>query len=428
MDPYVKKTDDFLSETKMHPDRTDIAAVTDSILGSMRAGLTTGGEGLQMIPTYIGVSGAIPDGESVIALDAGGTNLRRAVVTWRGGMPVIENFTGGDMPGKAREITKDEFIEALADYILPLAGYSSKLAFCYSYPAEILPNRDARLVPLTKEIRISGLTDTVIGEELFDRLKYKGVDKSFSFTVLNDTVSTLLAGVAATAAVNPGDLSYAGLVFGTGCNMSYVERGENIAKLPDAKDMIINIEMGDFSGAPGGEFDRVLDLGSVNPGRYVYEKMLSGAYFGSVLSLTIRHAVRAGLLSETFAAIDTVSMRDADVFWTRPLGSGMLASMCESDGDTAVLHTIIDRLYERAARLICAAVSAIALMSDSGAEPWRPMLVTADGSMFYKSPCFRDKLACHIQAYLNRELGRHVSFTKVDNGNLIGAAAAAMLN
>ena len=76
MNSLSERTDDFLKSIDMHPDQTDPERFVRDFLSEMDAGLAGEASSLKMIPTYVSADGTPQDGESVIAIDAGGTNLR----------------------------------------------------------------------------------------------------------------------------------------------------------------------------------------------------------------------------------------------------------------------------------------------------------------------------------------------------------------
>ncbi len=112
-----------------------------------------------MIPTFIETAREVPRGEKVIALDAGGTNLRVAVVRFdASGKPVIEDLARHRMPGVDEEIGKDEFFRRMAGFVLPFAGRADRIGFCFSYAVEMMPDKDGKLMHFSKEIKAPGVT------------------------------------------------------------------------------------------------------------------------------------------------------------------------------------------------------------------------------------------------------------------------------
>ena len=115
--------EEFLKARKMHTAGIDALRCCDDFLAEMTRGLNGEPSSLVMIPTYMETARELPRGRTVIALDAGGTNLRVAAVTFDAdGKALVEDLTRHRMPGTEGEIGKDEFFRALAAYVRPLAG------------------------------------------------------------------------------------------------------------------------------------------------------------------------------------------------------------------------------------------------------------------------------------------------------------------
>lgn len=94
---------------------------------------------------------------------------------------------------------------------------------------------------------------------------------------------------------------------GTGSNACYVEKTDNATcAVPgqyDAKKphMLINAEWGAFGERDTldfvvTEFDRDIDDNSINKGKQIFEKMISGMYMGELARLALEKLTNEGLL------------------------------------------------------------------------------------------------------------------------------------
>lgn len=119
--------------------------------------------------------------------------------------------------------------------------------------------------------------------------------------ILNDTTGTLMS----CAWKNHG--CRIGLIVGTGSNACYVEKVENTECAisgnynEDKPNMLINTEWGAFGECNTldfvvTEFDQAIDTNSINPGKQIFEKMISGMYMGELARLVLEKLVDAGLL------------------------------------------------------------------------------------------------------------------------------------
>lgn len=423
---------DFLTRHGMHPDAVNMAACTRAFVGQMEAGNAGDVRDLLMIPTYIRLDGDLERGRPVIVMDAGGTNFRVAVVTFGAdGRPVISSFSKRPMPGTQGELTAEEFLGVMADVLAPFEGVSDTVGFCFSFPTEILPDCDGRLIAFNKEVKVRGMDGRLLGESINAALTARGLTPK-RFVILNDTVATML-GAVADFPERDFD-SYVGFILGTGTNTCYVERCDRIGKLPGIHGgtMAVNIETGGFTGFPRGDFDRAFDATTANKGDHVYEKMISGAYLGPLLLLTAKGAAREGLFTpagtDTILSLSELSMRDVDLFAADPDGDGLLAALLTDRGDRALLFDLMDAVFERAAKMVAVNLAAVLVAADKGRDPARPVCVSAEGTTFYKSVLFRPKLDAFVKSFVNGELGRYPEFVRAEDATLVGSAVAALLN
>src|SRR5664279_4118111 len=108
----------FLSEHKMRAIDIDIQNIIDLFTLDMLKGLEGKESTLRMIPTYIEADNQFLTGVPVVAVDAGGTNFRAALVEFNvTGKLEISNLMNAKMPGLEGEISKAEFFKTIADYI-----------------------------------------------------------------------------------------------------------------------------------------------------------------------------------------------------------------------------------------------------------------------------------------------------------------------
>ncbi len=433
-----EKTVDFLKKYGMYAPDIDLEKNCLDFLEEMEKGLEGNESSLMMIPTYIGMGNELPLNKPVIAIDAGGTNLRVALIHFdQSKKLIVEDFKLYPMPGTKGEISKEEFFDTIAGYIEPLLSRSDKISFCFSYPADILPNKDGRVIRLCKEVTVRGIEGELLGENLMAALKKRGYTDDKSIIVLNDAVSTLLAGRAA----YPERVfdSYIGFILGTGTNICYTEKLSEVKKInsPCSPDelMIINTESGIYDKLQRSVIDLELDSATVNPGDHVFEKTISGAYQGPMLLALINKAADEGEFSKEAAValkcIKDLESKEIDDFLYYPYGNNVLAECCSKSGDESdrlALYYLIDAIFERIARFVVFSLTATMQKTGKGTNPCSPICITADGSTFYKSKLFRAKLDYYIKSYTNDIKGIYCEFVKVDNGSLVGTAIAGLLN
>ena len=425
----MDKAKKFLEAHNISASNLDIKKLVDSFIVEMENGLAGKESPLLMLPTYIEADGEVVANQPVVAIDAGGTNLRIAKVYFNDELKLMtENIRYDKMPAVETELSKKEFFDTLASYMTDFKEVSDKIGFCFSYAAEILPNKDGKLVEWSKEVKAPEVIGEIIGEQL---LKAMGTpDKQV--VLMNDTVSTLLAGKAATAGKTYD--TYIGFILGTGTNAAYIEANKNITKT-DGLDlngsMIINIESGNFGGVTSSDIDIAFDDSTKNPGRYSFEKMFAGGYFGGLCSTALKTAADEGLFSdaEKIKALNELTTEVVNKFVQGiDLDNNLLNSALQTNEDKATASGIINGLIERAAKLVAVNLAAVILKTGKAKTAEKPVLMTIEGTTFYKLHNFRKMFETYLKNFLSGENKRYYEIVEVENSSLIGAAIAAIVN
>jgi len=114
--------------------------------------------------------------------------------------------------------------------------------------------------------------------------------------VVNDTVGTLMS------CAHSIQECQIGLIVGTGSNACYMEKSSNVQLIDsNVGEMCINMEWGAF-GDDGAlddfrnTYDRIVDKASINAGRQLFEKMISGMYMGEIVRLVLCNLTEQGAL------------------------------------------------------------------------------------------------------------------------------------
>lgn len=423
----LTKTNSFLKDYGMSVEDIDIGKVCESIISEMEFGLKGEKSSLEMIPTYVDVPRDIPTMDPVAVIDAGGTHFRTGLAQFSESMEFqIQSFSSTSMPGAKKCLRKNEFFQAMADIVRETTRKSDKIGFCFSYPTEIHPNRDGRLIRFVKEIKAPEVEGEFIGKNLLAAL---GTKKNV--VILNDTVATLLAGKA--SAVTRSYSSYIGFILGTGSNGSYIESCCNIGKLAkNSGDQIINTELGNFDKLHRGTIDQELDQSTLNPGVNSFEKMISGGYLGDLLLRALHKAAQEALVDEKAAkelmAISSLTTEDMDDFLCSPEEGNLLADICAKSGSESgeIFYRIALNLVERSAKLTAAALSALCLKSGAGRLASRPICITVEGSTFYELKYLRDLVLFYVKGYLTDKEGINTDIIGVKDATIIGAAIAGL--
>ena len=424
MDAY-----DFLKRHGLRAEDVDSDKVLDFFSSEMKRGLEGKESSLAMIATYTEAGNDIPDGESVIVMDAGGTNFRTCLVTFNDGVAEISDFQKVGMPGAKKEVTKKEFFSILADNIERFMGKSKKIGFCFSYAAEITPDHDGIPLMFSKEIKAPEVIGKRIGKELLAELSSRGYDtEGMTVSVVNDTVATLLAAKAA----YKGDAStYIGFILGTGTNTAYVERNSNIKKLTLSEgSQIINVESGCLK-LELSEIDAEFMKTTKDSNAYHLEKKISGAYLGPFTLFVLKKAAKEGVFSsqsaENLSEMNDLETKDVGGF-LREAGdfSNPLSFFSANKEDAKNAYVIMRSIVERSGKLTALNLTAAVIASGEGEDPRRPVVINADGTTFYKTCFLEDYVKEYLDQILWKKEGKVCQIVSIDNSPTIGAAIAGL--
>jgi len=422
-----ERAEQFLQDNNFNT-TMDVDSILKNFFEEMDAGLDGLDSSLEMIPSYLNIEKKVPVNKPVIVLDAGGTNFRICLVSFdENGNPTISNFQKRQMPGIEKEISKKEFFTTIADILKPYLRKADNIGFCFSYATEILPNGDGKLLTWSKEVKIPELVGEYVGSGIIKALGKPG--KDHKIVLLNDTIATLLSGKMAGFASHYS--SYIGFILGTGTNTAYVETNANISKLANLNEgtQAINVESGCFSKAISSNFDDSLNDKTDNPSLYRFEKMISGAYMGSIGLDMMQKAADEGLMSaEASKEIlnwKFLSTKELDDFVGNPSVDGIFNKPIFTDDDKELIYHFGSSITKRSAILTAINISAAAIKCGEGKSPLTPLCINIDGSTFYKT----NHLASIAEEYLRKILdGREIYYkiTKIDDSPIIGAAIAGL--
>lgn len=420
-----EKALDFLQRHGMTPESVDPDVCIYRMLAEMRSGLAGEHCSMDMIPTYLSNDGQLQAGVQAAVIDAGGTNFRSALVHFQPAGYTVTDMIKRKMPGTEAPCTWDEFVRFTADAIEPLMDRADVIGFCFSYAATITPEIDGRVITIDKEVVVEGCEGQLIGASLLAELERRGITGK-KIVILNDTVAVLL-GMAA-GLDKSKYAGFIGQVSGTGTNTCVSLPVSEIKKLGLEGDngMIINLESGKYDGITGGDFDRMLDEQSHNPGQKHFEKLTAGVYLGEICHLMLNAAADEGLLSEECAEkVRALPVFDSAVIdaWACGEGYEMLGG---NEDDHSFAQTLSLALFRRSARCMCVNLLALAELIGGGRE--KPICMLAEGSLVQKGRCYRPELERLLELYGTEKRGIALELHVGQETTLPGSAAAALLN
>lgn len=375
-------------------------------------GLNNDNTEIKTIPTYIHPLSCGAEGQAVV-LDWGGTNYRAAVINFAGGVPKITPKKAGSQDLSAtttKGFSLEELLAKQAEFVneieLPL---KAPIGYCFSYPANCLPNGDAELIKWTKGIDIKDMIGNPVGKPLLDYLNKSGKAEFTSIKVINDTVASLFAGLT-----NPNFDAYIGLIVGTGTNMAAFMNADKISKIDSSLNWQgltpVNLESGNFNPPHLTEFDDRVDEKSDNKGAQRFEKAVSGMYIGQ-------------LLREAFPE---------DGFDEHTDGKALTDLINTADEHKKKHVRVAKEIYKRSAKLVAASLAGLIDMLIAHDKSIKKVRITAEGSLFWSevTNCKNyNKVVKNTLKELLSEMGHKkvkVNIAQIESANMIGSGIAAL--
>jgi len=430
-----------------HYDCVNQQALVKEVLVEMERGLEGIPSSLPMIPSYINPVTHIQPEKTVLALDAGGTNLRGSLVYFNEkGEAVAHKTNKIPMPGTNGQLKASEFFGVIADMVIPLLKEAKieGIGFTFSYPMEITSDADGVLLSFSKEVDAPDVVGKTIGKELRNTLYEKGCKYDGPIVLLNDTVATLLSGYTSISpdgesARTPNDFKanggpVIGFILGTGFNTAYPETNIPKIKFNNASSsQIVVCETGNFDIHYRGQLDREYDSTTKNPGGYFLEKATAGAYLGPLTLHILKQAITDNVIqfkkSDELMGMQHLETRYLNEFTHSPLCAqgpiGSLFSPDENDALAAVQY-ITSIVTERAALFSAAVLAAIVERINPGFEPYSPVRIAVEGTTYMIYKGMRRSLESYLHQMLYRDKPLPYVISPVEQASLFGAAVAAL--
>ena len=392
--------------------------IVKHFMAELQKGLKTPGQTIKALPSYVT---RLPTGQETgtfLALDLGGTNLRVCEVVLEGHgkfrMRQKKYKISDDMKVCSAEVFFDYIATAVSEFIRENAiehGFDKpalKLGFTFSFPVDQTAIDCGLLMQWNKGFEVSGTLNQNVVQLMKDAFERKQVNVHV-VAVINDTVGTLVTHRYVDAE------AYIGVIIGTGTNAAYVEKVSKIPKwqshygnVPvETDEMIINIEWGAFDNEkvvlPVTKYDTRLDRHTENPGKQVFEKMISGMYLGEIARLVLVDLIHAGELFhgdlpsklDRMFSFETQYMSRIERDHSQDLTDikALLEDMFDYYSSTIQDRLLVKRVCElvgiRSARLAAAAVAAVI----SKMNRLNGCTVAIDGSVFEHYPHYRNRMS-----------------------------------
>lgn len=409
---------------------------------------------IKMLPSYVR---SVPNGSEkgeFLALDLGGTNFRVLLITLgenRHSEMISRIFRIPDSIMKGTGEALFDHIAACLAKFMEEHGLKNReklpLGFTFSFPCFQEGLTRAKLINWTKGFKASGVEGRDVVQLLRDACRRRGDIDIDVVAILNDTTGTMMACAFQENTCNIG------VIVGTGSNACYMEKIENIRKLEKTEaddshtelEMCVNTEWGAF-GDDGKldkyrtEYDRALDEKSINPGKQLFEKMISGMYLGEIVRRVLEHLARRGQIFN--GSYDLISQ--SGCFPTKYLSDiereveeedDMQYAQTEqmlqdiglfnvSTADCANVAYVCTMVSKRAAYLCACGIAALLKRMHK-----EYVTVGIDGSVYRFHPTFKDLLDKKIDDLVDGKIEYQIMLSEDGSGRgaaLVAAVATRM--
>ncbi|XP_069702988.1 hexokinase type 2-like [Periplaneta americana] len=379
-----------------------------------------------------------------LALDLGGTNFRVLCVTLDEGNFKMDStifvIPQEIMTGTAKMLF-DHIAQCLATFAKDkgLVNEVLPLGFTFSFPLIQQGLTKGILERWTKGFKVSGVIGKDVVQLLEEAIARRGDVKIKICAVLNDTTGTLMS------CAWKDQNTKIGLIIGTGTNVCYVEKVENAELFEGDKSkqyVIINTESGAF-GDDGSlkfirtEFDNEVDKHSINAGKQLQEKMISGMYLGELVRLMLLKLAKEKVI---FGGNITDKLKKWQVFTTK--------FVSDIDSDPKGTYTNVKRIMEqefgysdlskedleavryvnehwvrRAAHMVSASMATLVNKINE-----KTITIAIDGSLYRFHPHFHDWMMEYMTPLVNPGIKFDLMLSEDGSGRGAALVAAVAAN
>ena len=424
----------FLTENGIHPDSIDLNSELPSFMDEMQKGLNGSPSSMLMLPSYISHNYTLFPGDTSVAIDIGGTNLRIArLKVVSDSSIVIDSVSKYRMPGLDSIIDFSDFVASVVDILIPFLGKNTNVGICFSYPADILPNLDAKIITFDKEIKILNEKGKLLCASLKKELAKRGDYSHCQFKVINDTVAAMLAATVSHDITRFSGI--AGFILGTGTNICYTEKTEHVRNMPNDSNysepsMAISTEFGGYNKIKRKRIDIEIDEESQIPHDMETEKMIAGAYLGEIARKTLLVASENNFLSDgckkELSALDRISTQELNQYYMNPHKDSKLSHMAKSNMDAIFIRRTAEAIFDRAAKITSLCFAAIAIQTGAVKSLGKPLLISAEGTTFEKTGHYRLALSKWLHSFAEDEKNCLIHVVTVPDATIIGTGIAAL--
>ena len=427
MDTHTKtQLDNLLRTCGMTADVTDLATLAQLFSAQMRVSLYGGVSSIPMLPTFLKPFGPLTENCPVAVAELTEEEVKVSLVTFTGGKPQFSDEDSFPIPGREYPAPLEDLLYAAAELLEPLLDRAKAIALCLSYPVDFDGKGDGSVRSFPGVMSVSDYKDVPLLATLRAELESREI-APLPMVLIPEVDAVLLAG--GTSA--PKGSRSLGLLWGENIDVGFAAPGSIVLRWLGIPGDLMLFD-GGFSSAqcvPFGMGDFAKDRDCYAPGLDLYRKIVSTDYLGDTYRIVMIKAAEAKLLSFGCSR-DVLSLRyltlEAVVdFLNDPVNGGTIAHFCREPEDREVGLYIAKAVLDRAARLVCANLSAVLSFAGAGKTADTPAWVGVSGTAF-RIPVLRELLEEHLNEFTRGVMGLHLSLCDGENMPAAGAAAAAL--
>lgn len=393
MDVYLKKFE-IGCETQLK--------IVEKIASAYQMGLETNSDNqmskqVPMLPSYTSVTSfkCKPSIEKFsLAFDFGNTNFRVLLFNTE---TFEQEGKSAKIPEKYKKCHYTELFDYFAEFAKEFLQNSTllrdilvqnsccfddvelNLGFTFSQPLKQISKNQALVLAMTMGYDIEGIIMKDVGQMTSEALKRAGVKGIRVTAICNDTVGTLFSAIFDQKRLknedNLGEVK-AGFIVGTGSNIAYLERTENIKSIGNDylhENMIINTECCAF-GSDSESYQFLLDENiitnidqdidnsrKVDKGKNAFGKMIGGMYLCKIVKMAMFEMWDKGLLKfnrDDFRNADFDSSFLSEMASTDSFPSDVVSEICRvkiSAVDAEKIKDLCDAVVVRSITLMACA-------------------------------------------------------------------------
>ena len=423
-----QKLNDLLRAHGMTEDILDLPAMTHAFLSQMRIALYGGKTSIPILPTFLKPFGTLAEDRPVAVAELDDREVRVSLVTFSQGTPVLSDQAAFPIPGREYPAPLDDLLYAAAELLEPLLDRARAVAVCLPFPVDYDSKGDGAIRRFPGAMTVTEYE----GKPVLASLKAQLADRDLPDLPMV-LVSEPDAVLAAAGVDSPRQDRYLGLVWDSNIDAGFVAPGSIVLRWLAIPGHLMLFD-GGFSSAecvPFSMVDYPKDRDSYAPGEDLYLKMVSTEYLGDTFRLMMIKAAERKLL--TFGCSrDVLSLTCLDLdalidFLNDPVHGGTMAHFCREPEDREVGIAVAEAVLDRAARLVCANLSAVLQFINGGRDPEKPVCIGLWGDALRYAPV-RKALERHLETFTRDVLGHHVTLCAGEEMPAVGSAAVALYN